>query len=156
MGLLLQYLRKCCLWIYLYCVCVIWRIISRYPQRMDDLPFCDNNVATCACDTLDSVILQLCTGLACMYTHNNNFRSRAVNLMIVIGHGRRLGGRKKLSRKKFSNDLLGKNVHFNAENFWWPFFSHRPSFAVSTSLLSEVLYIPYMTLFLPKNPLFHF
>ena len=25
--------------------------------------------------------------------------------------------------------FFGKNVHFHAKNFWWPFFSHRPDFS---------------------------
>ena len=31
-------------------------------------------------------------------------------------------------RKIFEWPFLGKTFHFYAENFWWPFFSNRPSF----------------------------
>jgi len=50
--------------------------------------------------------------------------------------------RTKFSRTKtFSMAFLRKHFRFDAENFWWPFLSHRPySFSFCLSLLSEMWY----------------
>ena len=69
------------------------------------------------------------------------------------GHGRRLvaefGGQKKMSRTKCSNDFLGKNLHFNAQNIWWPFLVIDSILSVfCLSLLSE---ITYMAISWPKH-----
>ena len=67
--------------------------------------------------------------------------------------GAEFGGTEKNSRNKFSNDLcLGKNFHFNAQNFWWPFLVIVSILSVflSVSLLSEIWYVTFMT-FWPKT-----
>ena len=46
------------------------------------------------------------------------------------------GGDGKFVRgPRFLNNVSsGRNFHFHAENFWWPFFSHRPGFPDFTFL----------------------
>ena len=57
-------------------------------------------------------------------------------------HRRRLGAEFGRTEKNFADQnfrmtLLGRNFHFDAENFWWPCFSHRPYFVCfCLSLLS--------------------
>jgi len=42
-----------------------------------------------------------------------------------------LGGRKRFSLTKISEwRFLGTNFNFHAQNFWWPFFSHRHVFQI--------------------------
>ena len=49
------------------------------------------------------------------------------------GDGAEFGGRIKIRRTNFRMTFSRKNFHFNAQNFWWPFFSHRLYFSVFTS-----------------------
>ena len=55
-----------------------------------------------------------------------------------IMHGRRPGAEFGGTRKFFA-DFSGKNFHFHAEKFWWPFFSHWPGFSDFDSLFSDSL-----------------
>ena len=71
-------------------------------------------------------------------------------------HRRRLGAEFRGDGNRgpnFRMTFLGQNFHFNAENFWWPFFGRRPSFLLFyLSLLSQIWYVPhYMTLSLTKK-----
>jgi len=62
-----------------------------------------------------------------------------------------LGGQKKIRGPTFRMTFLGKNFHFNA-NISNDFFLSSTIFCLS--LLSEIQYITYMTLFLIKKNIY--
>ena len=71
-----------------------------------------------------------------------------------------LGDGKQLCRRfaEFLNDvILWKNFRFYTQNFWWPFFSHRPwfSYLLSWFSISLLPVMSYMTLSSQEKPLFH-
>jgi len=68
------------------------------------------------------------------------------------------GGGKNFRGPKFLNVFWGKIFPFSRPKFWWPFFSHRPSFSDFYSLFSDSPYLycakcrrAYMTLSSQKS-----
>jgi len=60
-----------------------------------------------------------------------------------------LGDGEKFRRPRFFNEVfLGNNLHFHAQNFWWPFLGHRPCFSDLLCVMS------YMTLSSREKALF--
>ena len=57
--------------------------------------------------------------------------------------GAEFGGHGEIFRgPRFLNDvILGKNFHFHGQNFWWPFFSHRPGLSDFPFLFPDFSYL---------------
>jgi len=59
--------------------------------------------------------------------------------------GAEFGGRSNFSRTKISEwRFFRKNFHFHAQNFGWPFFSHRPGFSDFPFLFPDCPYLYYI------------